>query len=196
MLFNVLKAYAAHNQETGYCQGQGPIAALLLMHMPEEDSFWTLIQISDVYLKGYFKPGLEALLVDGKLLECLFKRENKFVHDRLVELEISSEFYTTEWLMCIYVRTLPWCTVLRIFDMFICEGKLVLIKVGLYLMRAIFSDRKMFVKMYKEGMYEVLNMFKNKIPLNALKEENLVKEICDMKLTDEDLKQLRRKHNF
>ena len=55
MLFNVLKAYAVHNKEVGYCQAQGPIAALLLMHMPEEDAFWMLVRISDVYLKGYFK---------------------------------------------------------------------------------------------------------------------------------------------
>lgn len=61
MLFNVLKAYAVHNKEVGYCQAQGPIAALLLMHMPEEDSFWMLVRISDFYLKGYFKPGLEKV---------------------------------------------------------------------------------------------------------------------------------------
>ncbi len=61
MLFNVLKAYAVHNKEVGYCQAQGPIAALLLMHMPEEDSFWMLIRISDFYLKEYFKPGLEKV---------------------------------------------------------------------------------------------------------------------------------------
>jgi len=52
MLFNVLKAYAVHNKEVGYCQAQGPIAALLLMHMPEEDSFWMLVRISDYYLNA------------------------------------------------------------------------------------------------------------------------------------------------
>ena len=51
MLYNVLRAYAVHNREVGYCQAQGPIAALLLMHMPEEDAFWMLIRISDFYLK-------------------------------------------------------------------------------------------------------------------------------------------------
>ena len=57
MLQNVLMAYAVHNREVGYCQAQGPIAALLLMHMPEEDAFWMLIRISDFYLTEYYKPG-------------------------------------------------------------------------------------------------------------------------------------------
>jgi hypothetical protein len=61
MLFNVLRAYAVHNREVGYCQAQGPIAALLLMHMAEEDAFWMLVRISDTYLKEYFKPGLEKV---------------------------------------------------------------------------------------------------------------------------------------
>lgn len=27
-----------------------------------------------------------------------------------------------EWFMCIYTRTLPWASVLRVWDMFFCEG--------------------------------------------------------------------------
>ena len=77
MLFNVLRGYAAHNPEVGYCQAQGPIAALLLMHMPEEDAFWLLIRISDFYLKEYFKPGLEKVQIDGHALYYLFKKENR-----------------------------------------------------------------------------------------------------------------------
>ena len=57
-LFNVLKA---HDTEVGYCQAQGPIAAMLLMQMDEEDAFWMLVIISDTYLKGYFKSGLEKV---------------------------------------------------------------------------------------------------------------------------------------
>lgn len=30
--------------------------------------------------------------------------------------------YMMEWFMCIYTRTLPWASVLRVWDMFFCEG--------------------------------------------------------------------------
>jgi hypothetical protein len=47
------------------------LAALLLAQMPEEDAFFMLIKISDEYLGGYFKAGMETLTVDGNLYNLL-----------------------------------------------------------------------------------------------------------------------------
>ncbi|GFX65670.1 USP6 N-terminal-like protein [Trichonephila clavipes] len=44
-LFNVLAAYSMYNMEIGYCQGMSQIAALLLMYMNEEESFWALSRL-------------------------------------------------------------------------------------------------------------------------------------------------------
>ena len=122
MLFNVLKAYAAHYPEIGYCQAQCPLAALLLTQMPEEDAFWMLIKISDEFCQGYFKNGFEMLKVDGDILQEMLKKDHKLIYKNFMKLEMSPQFYMTEWFLCLYVRTLPWCTVLRIWDMFFCEG--------------------------------------------------------------------------
>ncbi len=122
MLFNVLKAYAVHYPEIGYCQAQCPLAALLLTQMPEEDAFWMLVKISDQYLAGYFESGLEAVRLDGQILHCLLKKTDKFVYKQLSFIELVPQLYMIEWFMCIYARTLPWCTILRIWDMFFCEG--------------------------------------------------------------------------
>lgn len=35
-LLQVLKAYTQFRPDEGYCQAQGPVAAVLLMHMPME----------------------------------------------------------------------------------------------------------------------------------------------------------------
>lgn len=40
-----------------------PIAALLLMNMPAEQSFWCLVAICDKYIPGYYSPGMEAIKV-------------------------------------------------------------------------------------------------------------------------------------
>jgi hypothetical protein len=187
MLFNVLKAYAVHNKEVGYCQAQGPIAALLLMHMPEEDSFWMLIRISDYYLKGYFKPGLEKVQVDGQALYILFKKENPTAYKLMKTQSIDPILYMTEWFMCIFARTLPWCTVLRVWDMFFCEGVKVLYRVGLYLMKSAFGDKQKFQRCQQQGMYETLSMLKN-LPVESLIENNLVKESSLIRFSEDDLK--------
>ena len=186
-LYNVLKAYAVHNKEVGYCQAQGPIAALLLMHMAEEDSFWMLVRISDTYLNEYFKPGLEKVQIDGHALFYLFKKENQVAHKLLKQQSIDPILYMTEWFMCIYARTLPWCTVLRVWDMFFCEGIKVLYRVGLYLMQTAFSDKQNMEKCQQQGMYETLNLLKN-LQVEALTEHNLVKKSCMIKITEQDLK--------
>ena len=79
MLFNILKAYAVHYPEIGYCQAQCPLAALLLTQMPEEDSFWMLVKIRDEYLLGYFKSGLVALTVACQVLHCLFQKRDGLI---------------------------------------------------------------------------------------------------------------------
>lgn len=35
-LFRVLKAYTQYQPDEGYCQAQGPVAAVLLMNMPAQ----------------------------------------------------------------------------------------------------------------------------------------------------------------
>jgi hypothetical protein len=209
LLFNVLSAYAVHNREVGYCQAQGPIAAVLLMHMPEEDSFWMLVRISDSYLKSYFTPGLEKVFnftfifgfysnyftnffcfkvqIDGKALFLLFKTKNYKAYSILKKQGVDPILYMTEWFMCIFARTLPWCCVLRVWDMFFCEGVKVLYKVALALMTNIFHDSSVIQRCSKQGMYETLSLLKN-IPLKCLHEQKLVADAVAIKVHEKDLK--------
>lgn len=73
-LFDVLKAYAVHDPDVGYCQAQAPIAAILLMHLPPEQAFWVFVQINEEYVKGYFSVGLMAVKEDAKATELLIQR--------------------------------------------------------------------------------------------------------------------------
>lgn len=57
-LFRVLKAYSVLNPIDGYFQGQAPVAAMLVMHMPAEEAFWCLVAICERYLPGYYSQGL------------------------------------------------------------------------------------------------------------------------------------------
>lgn len=62
-LFELLKAWTVLHPEEGYCQGQAPIAAVLLMHMPLKDAFYCFVQICHKYLPGYYSAGLVSLLL-------------------------------------------------------------------------------------------------------------------------------------
>ena len=143
--------------------------------------------------------------IDGHALFILFKKGNQQAYDMMCEQCIDPIMFMTEWFMCVYARTLPWCTVLRVWDMFFCEGIQVLYRVGLYLISSAFRSREMD-NMIKSSvglllspsssgarrnndasMYELLSSLQN-LPIACLKESELVKESCAVKFSESDLK--------
>ncbi|UXI17251.1 COMM domain-containing protein 4 [Sarcoptes scabiei] len=121
-LYNVLKAFAIYKPKMGYCQAQAPIAAVFLMHMPAERAFWCLVALSKYYITGYFMRNLEDIQIHGQMLFSFVKKYCSSAYNLLNRQKIEPVLYMTEWFMCIFSRNLPWPSVLRVWDMFLCEG--------------------------------------------------------------------------
>ncbi|XP_015666046.2 TBC1 domain family member 10B-like [Protobothrops mucrosquamatus] len=180
-LYRILKAYTIYRPEEGYCQAQAPVAAVLLMHMPAEQAFWCLVQICEKYLPGYYSAGLEAIQLDGEIFFALLRRASPIAYRHLKRYKIDPILYMTEWFMCIFSRTLPWCSVLRVWDMFFCEGVKIIFRVGLVLLRnALGSVDKL---RSCQGMYETMEKLRN-LPVQALQEEYLVHEVINIPVTE------------
>ncbi|XP_029509713.1 TBC1 domain family member 10A-like [Oncorhynchus nerka] len=193
-LYRVLKAYTLHRPEEGYCQAQAPIAAVLLMHMPAEDAFWGLVQICEKYLPGYYSVGLEAIQLDGEILFALLKRVSPLAHRHLKKHKLDPILYMTEWFMCAFSRTLPWASVLRVWDMFLCEGVKIIFRVGLVLLKCMLGSQDKLKTC--QGQYETMELLKT-IDTRYMLEGFLVREIIELPLSERDvekehLAQLRR----
>ncbi|XP_032426466.1 TBC1 domain family member 10A-like isoform X2 [Xiphophorus hellerii] len=193
-LFRVLKAYTLHRPEEGYCQAQAPVAAVLLMHMPAEDAFWVLVQICEKYLPGYYSTGLEAIQLDGEILYALLRRVSPVAHRHLKKHKLEPILYMTEWFMCAFSRTLPWSSVLRVWDMFLCEGVKILFRVGLVLLKCMLGTQEKVKSC--QGLYETMELLK-KIQPQYTREGFLVLEIIDLSVSEKDIEkehqaQLRR----
>ncbi|KAI5422748.1 hypothetical protein KIW84_045966 [Lathyrus oleraceus] len=72
-LRRLLTAYARHNPSVGYCQAMNFFAGLLLLLMPEENAFWTLMGILDDYFDGYFSEDMIESQVDQLVFEELVR---------------------------------------------------------------------------------------------------------------------------
>ena len=79
----------------------------------------------------------------------------------------------TEWFLCVYVRTLPWETTLRVWDMFLCEGVKVIIKVGLVLLKGCLGRNEIIKSCTTD--YETLETIRN-LPEHLVDEEALIKQ--------------------
>ncbi|XP_053194521.1 TBC1 domain family member 10A-like [Scomber japonicus] len=180
-LFRILKAYTVYRPDEGYCQAQAPVAAVLLMHMPAEQAFWCLVQICEKYLPGYYSAGLEAIQLDGEIFFSLLRRTCPMAYRHLKKFKIDPILYMTEWFMCIFSRTLPWSCVLRVWDMFFCEGVKIVFRVGLVLLKQMLGSVDKLREL--QGMYETMERLRNISP-ESVREDILVQEIIVLPVTE------------
>lgn len=180
-LYRILKAYTIYRPDEGYCQAQAPVAAVLLMHMPAEQAFWCLVQICEKYLPGYYSAGLEAIQLDGEIFFALLRRASPMAYRHLKKYKIDPILYMTEWFMCIFSRTLPWSSVLRVWDMFFCEGVKIIFRVGLVLLRHTLGSVDKLRSC--QGMYETMEKLRN-LPTEYMQELFLVHEISALPVTE------------
>lgn len=182
-LFNVLKAYTVLSPKVGYCQAQAPVAAFLLMHMPSIQAFWCLVSISDRYLKNYYSPSMEIVQRDGYILEALLKKICHPAYKHLKKVNAEPMYYCTEWFLCAFTRTLPWDSLLRIWDIFLCEGVKVLFKAALVILIGCLGNAKNRKRC--PGLCETLDLLRNP-PDFVLSEEYLVFGMSRLNLTERD----------
>ncbi|XP_029293633.1 TBC1 domain family member 10B isoform X2 [Cottoperca gobio] len=180
-LYRILKAYTIYRPDEGYCQAQAPVAAVLLMHMPAEQAFWCLVQICEKYLPGYYSAGLEAIQLDGEIFFSMLRRTCPMAYRHLKKFKIDPILYMTEWFMCIFSRTLPWASVLRVWDMFFCEGVKIVFRVGLVLLKQMLGSVDKLREL--QGMYETMERLRNIAP-DMIREEVLVQEIIILPVTE------------
>ena len=157
------------------------------------------MSICDKYIPGYYSPGMEAIQLDGDILLGLLKRVSPGAHRHLAKQDIEPILFMTEWFLCAFARSLPWPTVLRVWDMFMCEGVKVrvilvniflssyhliegsiqfffhfkvLFRVGLVLIKFTLTKR---VRKGCPSMYETLEALKNP-PATVTEEDFLVEQ--------------------
>uniref|UniRef100_A0A3Q3JJ85 Rab-GAP TBC domain-containing protein n=1 Tax=Monopterus albus TaxID=43700 RepID=A0A3Q3JJ85_MONAL len=190
-LFRVLKAYTQYQPEEGYCQAQGPVAAVLLMNMPVEEAFWCLVQISEQYLPGYYSPLLEGVLFDAALLARVLKTTCPAAYKHLQHHGVEPLMFATDWLMCLFTRHLPFNTLLRVWDLFFCYGVRVLLQVAVVLVRRVLGRAEQ--RKQCQGQMETLEKLRAIREQVQEEDDIFVVEVCSVPLSARDLEKLTTK---
>ncbi|CAK6950316.1 TBC1 domain family member 10A-like [Scomber scombrus] len=149
-----------------------------------KDAFWGLVQICEKYLPGYYSPGLEAIQLDGEILFALLRRVSPLAFRHLEKHKIDPILYMTEWFMCAFSRTLPWASVLRVWDMILCDGVKIIFRVGLVLLKCMLGSREKLKAC--QGQYETMELLRAIEP-RYMQEGFLVREIIEIPVTARDV---------
>ncbi|GMI71368.1 hypothetical protein like AT2G37290 [Hibiscus trionum] len=126
-LRRLLLAYARHNPSVGYCQAMNFFAGLLLLVMPEENAFWALATIIDDYFDCYHTEGMIEYQVDQLVFDELMRERFPKLVNHLDYLGVQVAWICAPWFLSIFINTLPWESVLRIWDVLLFEGNRVML---------------------------------------------------------------------
>ena len=95
-------------KETGYVQAMAYIVSVLLMYMPEEDAFWTMISIMIKYdQKKFFTQSMTGLWQSFYVLHKFIKLKLPKFHAYLIENKVTPSMYATQWFMTLFTVNFP-----------------------------------------------------------------------------------------
>ncbi|GMF48224.1 unnamed protein product [Phytophthora fragariaefolia] len=111
------------------------LAAVLLQQMGEEEAFWVLASIVEELTPQYHTRTMTGSRADQRVFSDLVTQKLPVLATHLQTLGVDFEPFTLKWFLCLFLNTLPFEPVMRIWDVFFCEGSHVLLRVGLVLLK-------------------------------------------------------------
>ncbi|KAF9426075.1 hypothetical protein BGZ94_006966 [Podila epigama] len=146
-LRRVLLAFSLHCPTIGYCQSLNYIAGMLLLFMNEEHSFWTLTVIIQNFLpEGMYDVTMEGANIDQAVLMTLVMERLPNIWTKFSNGATSVEMdeggglptvtlVTSHWFLTLFINILPVESILRVWDCFFYEGRKILFRMALTILR-------------------------------------------------------------
>ncbi|KAM9338216.1 rab GTPase-activating protein 1 [Symphorus nematophorus] len=192
-LYKICKAYSVYDEEIGYCQGQSFLAAVLLLHMPEEQAFSVLVKIMfDYGLRDLFKQNFEDLHCKFFQLERLMQEYIPDLYTHFLNVGLEAHMYASQWFLTLFTAKFPLYMVFHIIDLLLCEGISVIFNVALALLKTSKDD---LIQTDFEG---ALKFFRVPVPKRYRSEENakkLMELACSMKISQKKLKKFEKEYH-
>ncbi|XP_069793662.1 rab GTPase-activating protein 1-like isoform X3 [Narcine bancroftii] len=215
-LFKICKAYSVHDEDIGYCQGQSFLAAVLLLHMPEEQAFCVLVKIMyDYGLRELYKNNFEDLHCKFYQLEKLLQEQLPELYHHFLDLNLEAHMYASQWFLTLFTAKFPLCMVFHIIDLLLFEGLSIIFNVALALLKEhlasnLFAAWFLWTKQLysrsetsKEDLLQAdfegaLKFFRVQLPKRYRAEENarrLMEQACNIKVPTKKLKKYEKEYH-
>ncbi|XP_072429451.1 rab GTPase-activating protein 1-like isoform X1 [Chiloscyllium punctatum] len=191
-LYKICKAYSVYDEDIGYCQGQSFLAAVLLLHMPEEQAFCVLVKIMyDYGLRELYKNNFEDLHCKFYQLERLLQERLPDLHNHFMDLNLEAHMYASQWFLTLFTVKFPLCMVFHIIDLLLSEGLSIIFNVALALLK---TSKEDLLQADFEG---ALKFFRVQLPKRYRAEENarrLMEQACNIKVPTKKLKKYEKEY--
>ncbi|XP_008275027.1 TBC1 domain family member 2B isoform X2 [Stegastes partitus] len=135
-LRNVLMAFSWRNPDIGYCQGLNRLAAIALLYLDQEDAFWTLIAIVEVFMpRDYYTKTLLGSQVDQRVFKDLMSEKLPRLHAHFELHKVDFSLITFNWFLVVFVDSVVSDILFKIWDAFLFEGPKIIFRCALALFK-------------------------------------------------------------
>ncbi|XP_005987763.1 TBC1 domain family member 2B [Latimeria chalumnae] len=135
-LRNVLLAFSWRNPDIGYCQGLNRLAAIALLYLEQEDSFWCLVTIVEIFMpRDYYTKTLLGSQVDQRVFKDLMCEKLPRLYAHFEQYKVDTSLITFNWFLVVFVDSVVSDILFKIWDSFLYEGPKVIFRFALALFK-------------------------------------------------------------
>ncbi|CAI9553035.1 unnamed protein product [Staurois parvus] len=170
-LRNVLLAYSWRNPDIGYCQGLNRLAAIALLYLDQEDAFWCLVTIVEVFMpRDYYTKTLLGSQVDQRVFKDLMSEKLPRLCSHFEQYNVDYTLITFNWFLVVFVDSVVSDIFFRIWDSFLYEGSKVIFRFALGLFK--YKEEEILKIQDSTSIFKYLRYFSRTI-LDARKLSNI-----------------------
>lgn len=189
-LFRVLNAFVNVHPTIGYFQGMNFVAGILLIvsGFNEEETFWALhCMIFEFGLKGFFQDRFPLLSIYTDAFDELSEQCVPELKAHFDSEGIESSIFLHQWLLTMFVTTLPLETTIILWDFILIKGVMGLLQISIAILHTLqpvlilldFEDTLRFLKSLRKGATDD----SEPEPLKLLVPERMKEESNELKLS-------------
>ncbi|KAM3927481.1 TBC1 domain family member 2B [Leptodactylus fuscus] len=170
-LRNVLLAYSWRNPDIGYCQGLNRLVAIALLYLDQEDAFWCLVTIVEVFMpRDYYTKTLLGSQVDQRVFRDLMSEKLPRLSAHFEQHKVDYTLITFNWFLVVFVDSVVSDIFFRIWDTFLYEGSKVIFRFALSLFK--YKEEEILKLRDSTSIFKYLRYFSRTI-LDARKLSNI-----------------------
>ncbi|XP_068595450.1 TBC1 domain family member 2B [Brachionichthys hirsutus] len=157
-LRNVLMAFSWRNPDIGYCQGLNRLAAIALLYLEQEDAFWSLIAIVEVFMpRDYYTKTLLGSQVDQRVFKDLMSEKLPRLHAHFEQHKVDFTLITFNWFLVVFVDSVVSDILFKIWDAFLYEGPKIVFRCALALFK--YKEEEFFKLQDSTAIFKYLRCF-------------------------------------
>ena len=173
-LRRVLVAYSRKNPSLGYCQAMNLIVSVLLIFTNEENAFWILSSICEIYLPDYYGKTMITAQIDQHVLQCLVREYLPAISRHFEKSYIELSALCLPWFLSLYLNIFSLEMSVKTLDWILLDGCKILFQLALTILK--WNQKQILVCEDQGQLTDTIRIFLKELSSSTFMQNDLLYE--------------------